>query len=96
MPERRKLSEAEVHDAIASLKGWSLQGGKLHKEFTFADFVTAFGFMASVALIAQEMDHHPHWSNEYNKVTINLMTHSEGGITGFDLEFANRISRLPI
>jgi len=95
MPERRKLSEAEVQEAMKSLSGWSLQGGKLHREFTFADFVTAFGFMTSVALIAQEMDHHPDWTNVYNRVTINLTTHSEGGITGFDLEFARRIARLP-
>lgn len=94
MPERKKLSEGEIAKALTTLKGWSLASGKLHKEFTFPDFVTAFGFMSSVSLIAEGLNHHPDWSNVYNRVTIDLMTHSEGGITGFDVEFAGRVEKL--
>lgn len=94
MPDRKKLSEGEVKAALTGLKGWSLEGGKLHREFKFADFVAAFGFMSSVALIAESLNHHPDWSNVYNRVIIDLETHSEGGITGFDIEFATRVNRL--
>ncbi|MEW6512123.1 MAG: 4a-hydroxytetrahydrobiopterin dehydratase [Bacteroidota bacterium] len=94
MPERRKLSESEILSALGKLKTWSVAGGKLHREFSFTDFVTAFGFMTSVALIAEGLNHHPDWSNVYNRVTIDLSTHSEGGITGFDVEFASRVNAL--
>jgi len=94
MPDRKKLSGEEISAALAALKGWSIAGGKLHKEFKFADFVAAFGFMSSVALIAEGLNHHPDWSNVYNRVTIDLETHSEGGITEFDVEFATRVNKL--
>jgi 4a-hydroxytetrahydrobiopterin dehydratase len=94
MPERRKLSDKKVTSALKKLKGWSLRGGKLHKEFTFGDFVDAFGFMTSAALIAQRLNHHPEWSNVYNKVVIDLSTHSEGGITGYDIEFAKLVDQI--
>jgi 4a-hydroxytetrahydrobiopterin dehydratase len=68
--------------------------GKLHKEFHFADFAHAFGFMSSVALIAESMNHHPEWSNVYGKVTIDLTTHDADGITALDLAFAARVERL--
>jgi 4a-hydroxytetrahydrobiopterin dehydratase len=96
MPERKRLSGDEISAALAGLKGWSLAGGKLHREFKFADFVTAFGFMSSVALIAEGLNHHPDWSNVYNRVIIDLETHSEGGITGFDVEFATRVNKLGV
>ena len=91
MPERRKLTENEIAAALKEMKGWSVQKGFLHKEFTFADFISAFGFMASAALIAEGLNHHPNWSNVYNKVVIDLSTHSEGGITGYDVEFARKV-----
>ena|ERR1700690_4375972 len=94
MPERRKLSEGEIATAVKKLKGWKVVEGKLHKEFKFADFVGAFGFMTSAALIAQEMNHHPEWSNVYNKVVIDLSTHSEGGITGLDVELAGKLEKI--
>ena len=94
MPERRKLSEQKIKTALKKLKGWSLRGGKLHKEFTFGDFVDAFGFMTSAALIAQRLNHHPEWSNVYNKVVIDLSTHSEGGITEYDIEFAKQVDQI--
>ena len=94
MPERKKLSEKENTAGLATLPGWSIANGKLRKEFTFGDFVSAFGFMSSVALIAEGLNHHPDWSNVYNRVVIELSTHSEGGITGYDLEFAARVEKL--
>jgi 4a-hydroxytetrahydrobiopterin dehydratase len=94
MPEKKKLSKAEIADAMKGLKGWSLREGKLHKEFKFGDFVAAFAFMTAGALIAEGLNHHPDWSNVYNKVIIDLSTHSEGGITGLDVEFASKLEKL--
>ena len=94
MVERRTLSEKELEDSLVRLKGWSVSNGKLRKEFKFSDFKQAFGFMASVALVAESMDHHPDWSNVYNRVTIDLMTHDLGGISTFDVEFASRVDKL--
>lgn len=75
--------------------GWQVVGGKLHREFRFASFVEAFGFMAQVALIAEALGHHPEWSNVYNRVTIDLTTHDQGGIGPLDREFARRVNALP-
>ena len=61
--------------------GWSIVDGKLHREFTFADFSEAFGFMTRVALAAEKLDHHPDWSNSWNTVTIDIVDHAAGGIT---------------
>jgi 4a-hydroxytetrahydrobiopterin dehydratase len=96
MVERRKLSEQDLASALQSLKGWTVTGGKLHKEFKFKTFVQAFGFMSSVALIAEKMNHHPDWSNVYNRVVIDLMTHDLGGISTFDVEFAAEVEKLVI
>ena len=90
MMDRRKLSDQEVREALKKLSGWSLVGGKLHREYKFETFVQAFSFMTGVALVAEGLNHHPEWSNVYNRVTIDLNTHTEGGITAYDLEFATR------
>ena len=92
--ERKKLSDKELAAAVASLKGWTVANGKLHKELKFKDFVQAFGFMSSVALIAERMNHHPDWSNVYNRVVIDLVTHDLGGISTFDVEFAAAVDKL--
>ena len=68
--------------------------GRLAKEFKFKNFNQAFGFMTQVAIAAEVMDHHPEWSNVYNKVEVNLVTHSEGGITMLDIELANKIENI--
>jgi len=67
--------------------------GKLHKEFRFPDFVDAFGFMTRVALIAEGMNHHPGWSNVWNRVVIDLTTHDAGGITEKDFQLAEKVDR---
>ena len=94
MGERKKLTELEIAAALKSLNGWSVLNGKFHKEFKFKNFVQAFGFMSSVALIAEGMNHHPDWSNVYNRVVIDLVTHDLGGISSFDVEFATRVDKL--
>ena len=73
---------------------WSIIDNKLHKEFQFASFIKAFGFMTSAAIIAQSMNHHPEWSNIYNKVNIDLTTHEAGGITKLDFELAKKLEAL--
>ena len=91
---QEKLSPEALDEALASLDGWSLEGGKLHREFQFRDFVTAFGFMTSVALVAESMNHHPEWFNVYNRVVVDLTTHDASGITKLDLQLARRMESL--
>ena len=94
MSERKRLTEQELTMALPSLRGWSVSRGKLHKEFKFKTFVQAFGFMSSVALIAEGMNHHPNWSNVYNTVVIDLITHDLDGISSLDVEFAGKVEKL--
>ncbi len=84
----RKFSGPELKQALESLPGWSVVDGKLHKEYKFPDFVHAFGFMTTAALGIEKMDHHPEWSNVYNRVTVDLTTHSAQGITSKDVDLA--------
>ena len=94
MADRQKLAEAEVRARLSEIPGWELADGKLHKIFRFASFVQAFGFMSSVALVAEAMNHHPDWTNVYNRVTIALNTHDVGGISALDFTLAKRIEEL--
>lgn len=89
-----KLSETEIHSKLEALPGWSLEAGKLHRQFRFGSFVEAFGWMSSVALVAESMGHHPEWSNVYNRVSVDLTTHDAGGITELDFTLAQRMSEL--
>ncbi len=89
-----RLSDAELNSALSQLEGWSLKDGKLHRQYQFGSFVEAFGFMSSVALVAESMGHHPEWFNVYNRVTIDLTTHDSGGITGKDVELAKKANEL--
>ena len=88
-----KLNDAEINAELANLSGWVVENGKLHKQFQFNSFVEAFGFMTRVALVAESMNHHPEWSNVYNRVTINLMTHDAGGISALDFELAKQADK---
>ncbi len=89
-----KLSDSEIQARLASLPGWRVKDGKLHRELQFADFVTAFGFMTRVALVAEKRDHHPEWFNVYNKVVVDLVTHDAGGISDKDVELAKVMEAL--
>jgi 4a-hydroxytetrahydrobiopterin dehydratase len=86
-----KLDDAEIRERLRALPHWAYTGGKLHREFRFHDFSQAFGFMARVALVAEKMDHHPDWSNVWNRVVVELHTHDAGGVTALDLELAHRM-----
>ncbi|MBW2242295.1 MAG: 4a-hydroxytetrahydrobiopterin dehydratase [Deltaproteobacteria bacterium] len=88
------LPEAELQNALDSLEGWSVETEKLHKEFRFADFNQAFGFMTRVALVAEKRNHHPEWFNVWNRVVVDLTTHDAGGITTSDIELAKEMNRL--
>jgi 4a-hydroxytetrahydrobiopterin dehydratase len=90
----KKLDDAGIERQLKDLPGWAVAGGKLHREYRFADFVTAFGFMASAALAAEAMNHHPEWFNVYHTVRIDLVTHDAGGITELDFELAGRMEGL--
>jgi len=92
MPARTRLTPDQIDAALPSIPGWELVEGKLRRDFVFQDFVQAFGFMSSVALIAESMNHHPEWSNVYNRVRIELTTHDASGLTALDVEFARRAS----
>jgi 4a-hydroxytetrahydrobiopterin dehydratase len=89
-----KLSDADVEKNLQTVKGWSLVNGKLHKQFECKDFVTAFGKMTQVALVAEWMNHHPEWFNVWNKVVIDLNTHSVQGISNLDFQLAEKINEI--
>ena len=91
---RHKLSDAELQEALKSLPGWKAEKDKLHREYKFDDFVKAWGFMASVALVAESMSHHPEWSNIYNKVVFDLWTHTHNGISNLDVDLGKKIEEL--
>ena len=85
----KKLSEAEIAAKIVELDGWSVKEAKLHREYKFADFPHAMGFMTIAAPGIEKMNHHPEWANVYNRVTVDLTTHDAGGITQKDFDLAN-------
>ena len=87
------LTESERDEALAALPGWTFDAARngIAKSFRFKDFNQAFGFMTRVALAAEKADHHPDWSNVWNRVDILLSTHSEGGVTPKDVALARTI-----
>ncbi|MFI5377041.1 MAG: 4a-hydroxytetrahydrobiopterin dehydratase [Candidatus Rokuibacteriota bacterium] len=89
-----KLLETEIASRLAAVPGWSVKGGKLHRELAFADFAQAFAFMTDVAREAEALQHHPEWFNVYNRVVIDLTTHDAGGITTLDFDLARRAEDL--
>lgn len=91
-----RLAPAERETALLRLNGWIYDPGTdaISHDFKFKTFSEAFSFMTRVALAAEKMDHHPEWSNTYNKVRITLTTHSAGGLTDRDMALAGKIDRL--
>jgi len=88
----KKDLEKRIEELNQSLsEDWILQDGKLFKEFKFSDFTAAFGFMSQVAITAEKMNHHPEWSNVYNKVNVHLRTHEANGITDKDFKLAQKM-----
>ena len=92
MPE--KLSDNDIATRLESVNDWVLENGKLRREFRFANFVEAFGFMTCAAIEAEKMNHHPEWFNVYNKVVVDLTTHDAGGISELDFRLAEIMNAL--
>ena len=92
MPD--KLSDDEVQERLGELVGWDLVDGKLHRDYKFTNFVEAMGFMMRAGIEAEKMNHHPEWFNVYNKVNVDLTTHSARGITRLDFELAATMNQL--
>jgi 4a-hydroxytetrahydrobiopterin dehydratase len=90
---RALLTPDAVAAALRELPGWELRDGRLQRTYVFADFSEAFAFMTRVALEAEKQDHHPDWSNVWNRVAIALFTHDAGGVTQRDVELARLIAR---
>jgi 4a-hydroxytetrahydrobiopterin dehydratase len=89
-----KLPPAEIERRLLILPDWVIDKQKLYRLFVFENFVEAFGFMTRVALLAEAMDHHPEWSNVYQRVEIHLTSHDAGGISERDFTLAERINGL--
>jgi 4a-hydroxytetrahydrobiopterin dehydratase len=89
-----KLSPAEIERLLSTLPDWVIDQHKLYRLFVFGDFIEAFGFMTRVALLAETMNHHPEWSNVYNRVGIHLTSHDVEGISERDFMLAKGIDGL--
>ncbi|HBU02362.1 MAG TPA: 4a-hydroxytetrahydrobiopterin dehydratase [Acidimicrobiaceae bacterium] len=90
-PRDRVLTPEEVADRFATIPEWAMVDGHLHREFTYANFAEAWAFMNRVAPIAEELDHHPNWSNVWNSVVIDITSHDSGGPTERCFALAKRI-----
>ncbi len=88
------LSQQQIDTALTSLEAWEYRDNGIEKQFRFADFSAAFGFMTRVALACECRNHHPEWSNVWNRVDIRLTTHESGGLTQRDLDLAEAIEQL--
>jgi 4a-hydroxytetrahydrobiopterin dehydratase len=89
-----KLDDAAITSELARLSAWRRDGDKLFREYVFADFVTAVGFMMSTALVAEKIDHHPEWFNVYGTVRVHLGTHDVDGISALDFQLAHAMDAL--
>lgn len=89
-----KLAADEITSALKSLDGWDGDGDGIKRSYKFKDFVESMGFVNRAALLAEKADHHPDIEISYNRVTLSLVTHSEGGVTGNDIEMARKINAL--
>jgi len=85
------LTAAEITNALVALPGWKVQDGKLHREYRFPDFAHAIGFLMTAAPGIERLNHHPEWSNVYNRVIVDLTTHDAGGITQRDISLAEML-----
>jgi 4a-hydroxytetrahydrobiopterin dehydratase len=93
----QKIAPEQIASLLVGLPQWRYQserGGSITRDFKFIDFNEAFGFMTQVALLAEQHNHHPEWSNVYSRVSITLTTHDAGGLSTRDLDLAQRIDSL--
>jgi 4a-hydroxytetrahydrobiopterin dehydratase len=99
MTDVSKLPDSEIQNHLSALnqiavEKWQLTDGKLHKQFKFTDFNAAMAFMQSAGEMAEEINHHPEWCNVYNRVTVDLVTHSVNGLSVLDFKLANALEKL--
>ncbi|MEO1448950.1 MAG: 4a-hydroxytetrahydrobiopterin dehydratase [Bacteroidota bacterium] len=92
----KTYNASEATEPLSTLAGWAYADEGIQKTFTFTDFVSAFGFMAKVAILAEKANHHPEWSNVYNRVEIRLSTHDAGGLTDKDFALAKEIEAVQV
>jgi len=92
--KRHRLTEAEIATALAAHPDWTLREGRFCRELRFGSFSEAFAFMTRVALLAEQLDHHPDWSNSYRTVRIELTTHDLGALSTLDVALVERIDAL--
>lgn len=90
----QRLNEKEIVERCQSVPTWLMADNGIQKDFKFKNFIEAFGFMTQVALIAESLNHHPNWSNVYNKVSIELTTHDVGGLSEKDFILAQKIDTI--
>ncbi|MDC0468324.1 4a-hydroxytetrahydrobiopterin dehydratase [Bacteroidia bacterium] len=91
----KKLSITEIEDSLKRIHSeWVLMNEVIQRKFVFDDFIEAFSFMTSVAIIAEKQNHHPNWENVYNQVIVNLSTHDADGITEKDFKLAQKMDQL--
>lgn len=94
MADRKTLlTEDQIIEWLPGMPRWERIGAALHRELAFRDFTEAFGFLTMVALAAEKLDHHPDWSNSWNKVVIDVTNHAAGGLTEIDFELATAIDK---
>jgi 4a-hydroxytetrahydrobiopterin dehydratase len=89
-----KLTNFQIESVLTQLPGWTVVAGKLHREYRFANFGKAFGFMKTAAPAIEKMDHHPEWFNAYDRVVVDLTTHDAGGISQKDVDLAKRLEEI--
>lgn len=94
---RKKLNQDDIQQALTDLSGWSVKEGKLHKQYKFKSFAQALGWMVTVGIQADKMDHHPEWSNVYNRVEVSLVTHDmDNSISSWDVELARFMEKTAV
>ena len=95
MLERRKLNDEELSAVLPTLENWTIKNGKLHKQFKFPTFASAMGWMMAVAIECDKLDHHPEWTNVYNRVSVDLTTHDmDNSISTWDIDIARKMDQL--
>lgn len=93
-PNAKALSKAEVDEALESLEGWRVEEGRLQRTFEFGDFSEALAWMVRAGIEAEKLDHHPDWSNSWNKVEVQLQTHSIDALSELDVKLARKMNEL--
>jgi 4a-hydroxytetrahydrobiopterin dehydratase len=93
-PRPARLTDKDVMARLKAHPAWAHKRKKLHREFRFAGFSEAFGFMTRAALFAEKLDHHPDWTNVWNRVSVTLETHDSGGVTDLDFRLAAEMDRI--